>query len=216
MIVIATKGPPTNSGISGARRLLQQAQFTISVPEPRQLPPDLGQEIAFAGRSNAGKSSAINLLCGKHGLARTSRTPGRTQHLVVFQLDADRRLIDLPGFGYAKVAKSIRAHWERALPEYLESRRSLSGLILLMDIRHLLKPQDVVVLEWCRDASVPVHVLLSKCDKLGRGQAAAALHQATAALLRMGSAAQVQLFSALKQQGTDEAYVVFGQWFGLE
>jgi GTP-binding protein len=131
------------------RALLQNARFSKSVPEPHLLPPDRGREVAFAGRSNTGKSSAINVLCGQHGLARISRTPGRTQHLVVFDLDAERRLIDLPGFGYAKVAKSMRTHWERALPEYLEQRRTLVGLVLLMDIRHPLKPQDELIIGWC-------------------------------------------------------------------
>ena len=209
------QGPQMTTSKGAARKLLQQAQFTISVPEPRQLPLDSGQEVAFAGRSNAGKSSAINLLCGQHGLARTSRTPGRTQHLVVFALDPERRLIDLPGFGYAKVTKTMRAHWERALPEYLETRRSLIGLMLLMDIRHPLKPPDVALLEWCRDAGVPVHVLLNKSDKLGRGQATAALHQLRLGLERMGSNAQAQLFSALKQQGADEAFAALANWFGL-
>ena len=112
------------NGTERARKLLKQAQFTLSVPEARLLPADVGREIAFAGRSNAGKSSALNVLCAQRGLARTSRTPGRTQHIVVFELDDGRRLIDLPGFGYAKVAKAMRAHWEEALPEYLETRSS--------------------------------------------------------------------------------------------
>lgn len=203
------------SPAQAARRLLRQARFTVSVPETRLLPPDRGLEIAFAGRSNAGKSSAINLLCGQHGLARTSRTPGRTQHLVVFELDSERRLIDLPGFGYAKVDKSTRAHWEHALPEYLETRRALAGLVLLMDIRHPLKPQDLVLLEWCRESEVPVRVLLSKADKLGRGQAMATLHQVTAALLRMHVPGTAQIFSALKVTGTDEAWGVIGDWLEL-
>lgn len=203
------------SPAKAARRLLHQARFTVSVPEPRLLPPDRGREIAFAGRSNAGKSSAINVLCGQHGLARTSRTPGRTQHLVVFELDGDRRLIDLPGFGYAKVDKSTRAHWERALPEYLETRRALAGLVLLMDIRHPLKPQDLVLLEWCRDSEVPVRVLLSKADKLGRGQAMATLHQVTAALLRMHCPGSAQIFSALKNTGTEDAWRLIGDWLAL-
>ena len=205
-----------NTGSSAARKLLQQARFTVSVPEARMLPPDRGHEIAFAGRSNAGKSSALNLLCGQRGLARTSRTPGRTQHLVVFDLDPERRLIDLPGFGYAKVAKSIRAHWERALPEYLETRDSLAGVMLLMDSRHPFKPQDEVLLEWCKAAAVPVHVLLSKCDKLSRGQAAATLLQVNRGLQSFGSNGRAQLFSTLKQQGTEEAYQAIAAWFHLE
>ena len=205
-----------DSEMERARKLLKQAQFSLSVPEPRLLPADLGREIAFAGRSNAGKSSALNVLCAQRGLARTSRTPGRTQHLVVFDLDSERRLIDLPGFGYAKVAKSMRAHWQEALPEYLETRASLSGLILLMDIRHPLKPQDVAVLEWCTHAGVPVHVLLNKCDKLGRGPATAALHQVRASLNKHGWQGSAQLFSALKHEGAEQAWQVLADWLELE
>ena len=199
-----------------ARKLLARARFALSVPEPRLLPSDSGREIAFAGRSNAGKSSALNLLCGQRGLARTSRTPGRTQHIVVFELDAERRLIDLPGFGYAKVAKAMRAHWEDALPEYLETRASLAGVVLLMDIRHPLKPQDQALIAWCEHAGVPLHVLLSKSDKLGRGPAMAALHQVNAALKRSGVTGRAQLFSALKAEGAAEAWLVLAGWLGLE
>lgn len=195
------------------RKLLQGARFTISVPELRQMPPDHGREIAFAGRSNSGKSSAINLLCQQRTLARTSRTPGRTQHLVVFELDAERRLIDLPGFGYAKVSKDMRAHWERVLPQYLERRRSLAGLVLLMDIRHPLKPQDLILITWCRQSDVPLHVLLSKADKLSRGAAAQTLRAVAAHLTRHGGAqASVQLFSALKHDGAEAAYGVLARW----
>jgi GTP-binding protein len=206
----------TDNGSERARKLLKTARFTLSVPEARLLPADVGREIAFAGRSNAGKSSALNVLCGQRGLARTSRTPGRTQHIVVFELDAERRLIDLPGFGYAKVAKSMRAHWEDALPEYLETRASLAGLVLLMDIRHPLKPQDLAVLEWCNHAGVAAHVLLNKSDKLGRGPATATLHQVTAAIAKRGWAASAQLFSALKQDGAEQAWQVLAEWLQLE
>lgn len=205
-----------DNGTDRARKLLKQARFSLSVPEARLLPTDAGREIAFAGRSNAGKSSALNVLCAQRGLARTSRTPGRTQHIVVFELDDERRLIDLPGFGYAKVAKSMRAHWEQALPEYLETRASLAGLILLMDIRHPLKPQDVAVLEWCNHAGVPAHVLLNKSDKLGRGPATATLHQLTAAIAKQSWATSAQLFSALKQDGTEQAWQVLAEWLQLE
>ena len=206
----------TDNASERARKLLKNARFTLSVPEARLLPSDTGREIAFAGRSNAGKSSALNVLCAQRGLARTSRTPGRTQHIVVFELDEERRLIDLPGFGYAKVAKSMRAHWEEALPEYLETRASLAGLILLMDIRHPLKPQDLAVLEWCNHAGVAVHVLLNKSDKLSRGPATATLHQVTAAIAKRGWTASAQLFSALKQDGAEQAWQVLADWLQLE
>lgn len=205
-----------NDATEAARKLLAKARFAISVPEPRLLPADGGREIAFAGRSNAGKSSALNLLCAQRGLARTSRTPGRTQHIVVFELDAERRLIDLPGFGYAKVAKSMRAHWEDALPEYLETRASLAGVMLLMDIRHPFKPQDQALIAWCLAAGVPLHVLLSKADKLGRGQASATLHSVNAELKRAGANGHAQLFSALKGDGTQEAWAVIADWLELE
>ena len=215
-VIDGNAGLKMDNAIERARKLLKQAQFTLSVPEPRLLPADRGREIAFAGRSNAGKSSALNMLCAQRGLARTSRTPGRTQHLVVFELDSDRRLVDLPGFGYAKVAKSMRAHWEEALPEYLETRASLNGLVLLMDIRHPLKPQDVAVLEWCTHAGVPVHVLLNKCDKLGRGPAMAALHLVNAGMAKHGWQGSAQLFSALKREGAEQAWQVLAEWLKLE
>ncbi len=198
------------------RSLLQSARFGRSVPEPRLLPPDTGLEVAFAGRSNTGKSSAINVLCGQHALARTSRTPGRTQHLVVFDLDPERRLIDLPGFGYAKVSKTMRAHWERALPEYLEQRATLAGLVLMMDIRHPLKPQDELIINWCARAEVPLHVLLSKCDKLGRGQAAAARLLVQRYLKTIGGDLEVQLFSAPKHIGLEDAYARLAEWLAVE
>ena len=195
------------------RSLLQSARFTLSVPELRRMPPDRGREVAFAGRSNTGKSSAINELCGQRALARTSRTPGRTQHLVVFELDAGRRLVDLPGFGYAKVSKSLRAHWERELPAYLERRAALAGLILVMDIRHPLREQECTLIGWAAAAGVPLHILLSKADKLGRGAQAEALRKVSRYLAEHGGPqADVQLFSALKHQGAETAWAVIGGW----
>ena len=202
-----------NKTSEAARILLQNAQFHSSFPQPRQLPADRGVEVAFAGRSNSGKSSAINVLCTQRNLARTSRTPGRTQHLVVFELEPGRRLIDLPGFGYAKVSKTMRAHWQRALPEYLEQRRSLTGLVLLMDVRHPLKPQDVILISWCARADVSLHILLNKADKLGRGAATAVLHDVERYLAKNAAGvASVQLFSALKHQGCEAAWAVLGRW----
>jgi GTP-binding protein len=203
----------TSETTESARKLLQNAQFHSSYPEPAQLPPDVGVEVAFAGRSNSGKSSAINVLCAQGNLARTSRTPGRTQHLVVFELAAQRRLVDLPGFGYAKVSKSLRAHWQRALPEYLERRRSLAGLILLMDIRHPLKPQDEMLVSWCAKADVRVHVLLNKSDKLSRGAANSTLLQLQRDLAKSAAhVASAQLFSALRRRGCETAWGVLGKW----
>jgi len=179
-----------------------QACFLKSVPEPRLAPPDEGREVAFAGRSNAGKSSALNKLTQRQGLARTSKTPGRTQHLVFFELDPTHRLVDLPGYGYARVPEKVRRHWGKAMADYLAQRHSLQGLILLMDIRHPLTDFDRQMLEWCDWRGLPVHVLLTKADKLKRGKAATALLQFKKAL---DGAATVQLFSALNRQGADEA-----------
>ena len=198
-----------------ARKLLSGARFALSVPNVGDMPNDNGIEIAFAGRSNTGKSSAINVLCGQRGLARTSRTPGRTQHLVVFELDGPRRLVDLPGFGYAKVSKRIRTHWDRALPEYLETRRSLAGLMVVMDVRHPLKPQEVMLVDWCAIADVPLHVLLNKCDKLNKGQAQNALLKVSRYLEAAGGAATAQLFSALKRTGIEQAHEAAGRWLDV-
>ena len=198
-----------------AQKLLSGARFALSVPNVGDMPNDNGIEIAFAGRSNTGKSSAINVLCGQRGLARTSRTPGRTQHLVVFELDGPRRLVDLPGFGYAKVSKRIRTHWDRALPEYLETRRSLAGLMVVMDVRHPLKPQEVMLVDWCANADVPLHVLLNKCDKLNKGQAQNALLKVSRYLEAAGGAATAQLFSALKRTGIEQAHEAAGRWLDV-
>lgn len=198
-----------------AQKLLSGARFALSVPNVGDMPNDNGIEIAFAGRSNTGKSSAINVLCGQRGLARTSRTPGRTQHLVVFELDGPRRLVDLPGFGYAKVSKRIRRHWDRALPEYLETRRSLAGLMVVMDVRHPLKPQEVMLVDWCANADVPLHVLLNKCDKLNKGQAQNALLKVSRYLEAAGGAATAQLFSALKRTGIEQAHEAAGRWLDV-
>ncbi len=203
------------STAQAARKLLSGARFVLSVPNVGDMPNDKGIEIAFAGRSNTGKSSAINVLCGQRGLARTSRTPGRTQHLVVFELDGPRRLVDLPGFGYAKVSKRMRAHWDRALPEYLETRRSLAGLMMVMDVRHPLKPQEVMLVDWCAKANVPLHVLLNKCDKLNKGQAHNALLKVSRYLEGIGGDATVQLFSALKSTGIEQAHEAAGRWLDV-
>ncbi len=194
------------------RKLMQGAQFALSVSKADALPDDAGIEIAFAGRSNTGKSSAINVLCAQRALARTSRTPGRTQQLVVFTLDGERRLVDLPGFGYAKVSKSVRAHWERALPEYLETRRSLTGLVVVMDVRHPLKEQEEMLLDWCARAEVATHVLLNKSDKLSKGRAQDTLEQVSRYLETIGGTASAQLFSAQKRTGIDEAYTAISHW----
>ena len=183
----------------------RHATFLLSAPEPRQLPADAGAEIAFAGRSNAGKSSALNAICDQSGLARTSKTPGRTQLLNVFALDEARRLVDLPGYGYAKVPEAIRERWARAIDAYLRERESLCGVVLIMDSRHPLKDFDQQMLTFCRDIDLACHVLLTKADKLGRGEAGRALAMVRKECAAQGWPATAQLFSSLAKTGLDEA-----------
>lgn len=192
-----------------------QASFLISAAELSQCPPDGGIEVAFAGRSNAGKSSAINVICQQKNLARTSKTPGRTQLLNFFSLDEERRLVDLPGYGYAKVAEKIKRHWQNTLATYLEKRQCLRGVMLMVDIRHPLKPFDRQMLEWGQHIGLPVHILLTKSDKLKRGAAASAVLQLRRELAPLEETVTVQPFSALKRQGIEQAHSVLDHWFGV-
>ncbi len=192
-----------------------QASFITSAAKLSQSPEDNGYEIAFAGRSNAGKSSAINTLCQQTALARTSRTPGRTQLLNFFRIDDQRRLVDLPGYGYAAVAQDIKADWQGALADYLEKRECLRGVILMMDSRHPLKDYDIQMLEWANHIKIPVHVLLTKVDKLNRKEQAISLERVDAALKEFSLDFSVQLFSSLKRWGVDEAHEKLDQWFEL-
>ena len=193
-----------------------RACFLTSAAKLSQSPPDEGFEAAFAGRSNAGKSSAINALCQQKNLARTSKTPGRTQLLNFFYLDDQRRLVDLPGYGYAKVAETVKRQWQGALADYLEQRRCLRGIVLMMDIRHPLKPFDQQMLEWSRQIELPVHILLTKCDKLKQGAATASLRQVGNAIAPWADSTSVQLFSALKRQGIDQAHSILDHWLALD
>jgi GTP-binding protein len=190
----------------------RQASFLTSAAKFTQCPPDEGYEVAFAGRSNAGKSSAINVICDHRGLAKTSKTPGRTQLLNFFALDEERRLVDLPGYGYAKVSVSIKKDWQGNLATYLEKRQCLKGLILMMDSRHPLKDFDVQMLEWAAHIELPVHVLLTKADKLKKGPASASYQKVKAALKEMDGKFSVQLFSSLKKSGISEAHQKLNQW----
>jgi GTP-binding protein len=190
------------------------ARFLLSVPEPQQAPPDVGYEVAFAGRSNAGKSSALNALTQRKSLARTSKTPGRTQHLVFFELDGERRLVDLPGYGFAKVPERVRRHWGQAMAQYLSERRSLRGLILLMDVRHPLTDFDKQMLQWCQHAHMPVHILLTKVDKLKRGAATNTLLKVQKSLEDQPQVS-VQLFSALKHTGVEQARAKLDTWLAI-
>lgn len=195
--------------------LCQQATFLTSAARVEQCPVDEGYEVAFAGRSNAGKSSALNTLT-RASLARTSKTPGRTQLLNFFSLDEDRRLVDLPGYGYAKVPIPLKLHWQRHLEAYLGSRTSLMGLILMMDIRHPLTPFDCLMLDWAAGSKMPMHILLTKADKLTFGAAKAALLKTQKDIQqRWGDAATIQLFSSTKRLGIVEAQHVLASWLQL-
>lgn len=193
--------------------LFRRAQFRLAAHELHQLPADHGAEIAFAGRSNAGKSTALNRICDQTGLARTSKTPGRTQQLVVFTLDETRRLIDLPGYGYAKVPNVLRDHWREVIDGYMRGRQSLRGIVLIMDSRHPLKDFDRLMLTYCRDIGLRCHVLMTKSDKLSRGEAARTLLATRQEMGLLCPGATVQLFSSLAKTGIDEARTVLMGWF---
>ena len=190
----------------------RQARFLTSVASLRGLPPDRGREVAFAGRSNAGKSSAINALTGRRHLARTSRTPGRTRLINFFELGEGRRLVDLPGYGYAKVPRSMSREWGALVGRYLESRESLAGVVVLMDIRHPLTELDATLLDWCRAADVAVLAVLTKADKLARGRRAAALAETRGRLAAYGAAVSGMVFSATKRIGHRELAEFLDGW----
>jgi GTP-binding protein len=178
------------------------ARFLTSAHEAHQFVADTGVEVAFAGRSNAGKSSAINTILNRRNFARTSKSPGRTQLINFFSLAENQRLVDLPGYGYARVAQSVRTHWQGLLEEYFQYRRSLAGTVIVVDSRRLLGDFDRQMLDWCRSIECPVHILLTKADKLKRQAAKNAL---VASQKELGEVATVQLFSATKGQGLEEA-----------
>lgn len=194
----------------------QQVRFLTSAPDIHALPADNGIEVAFAGRSNAGKSSALNTLTRQNGLARISKTPGRTQLINTFTLADEKRLIDLPGYGFAKVPLAVKEKWQKSLSEYLEKRQSLKGLVVLMDIRHPLKDLDQQLIFWAVQSGLPVLILLTKADKLGPGaRKKVVLDVREAALAFMGNV-QVQAFSSLNKLGLAEFESVLDQWFGSE
>ena len=192
----------------------RQARFLTSVASLRGLPADRGREVAFAGRSNAGKSSAINALTGQRRLARTSRTPGRTRLINLFEIDEERRLVDLPGYGYARVPRSMSREWGVLVGRYLESRESLAGVVVLMDIRHPLTGLDEMLLDWCHAADLPVLAVLTKADKLARGRRAAASSEVRGGLARFGDRACTMVFSATKQIGREELVERLDGWLG--
>ena len=194
--------------------LFQNAKFFTTVNHLKDL-PDTPAEIAFVGRSNAGKSSAINTLCNHVRLAYVSKTPGRTQHINFFELANGGFMVDLPGYGYAQVPEAIRAHWVKLLGDYLQQRQALIGLVLIMDARHPLKPLDVQMLDFFHITGRPVHILLSKADKLSKNDQIKTLSAVKKALKPFAERQQisVQLFSSLKKQGIEEVNNVVAAWF---
>lgn len=191
----------------------KNAKFKMSAPNIAGLESDVGYEVAFAGRSNAGKSSALNTLTEQKGLARTSKTPGRTQLINIFELDEERRLVDLPGYGFAKVPLSVKQKWQKSLGEYLEKRECLVGLIVLMDIRHPLKDLDQDLIFWAVDSDLPVLVLLTKADKLKQAARNKVLVEVRKASENFEGNVEVELFSSLKGTGVSALKRKLNTWF---
>jgi len=184
-------------------------QFLTSATTLSECPPDSGTEVVFCGRSNAGKSSVINTLTGNRNLARTSKTPGRTQMINFFSVSSTQRLVDLPGYGYAKVSASITANWHKNLEEFLESRRSLRGAVLLMDIRHPLKDSDQIMINWLRSINLPIHILLTKSDKLSKNNRIKALSDT---IKELGQEISCQAFSSIQKTGLDSLERSIKEW----
>ena len=204
--------------MAAAPNPLERATYLLAAHNHRQLPPDGGREVAFAGRSNAGKSTALNALCRQNALARVSKTPGRTQQLVYFSIPPheDHYLVDLPGYGYAKVPKDLQAHWQQFLDGWFTTRQALRGLVVVMDIRHPLKDYDRQMLGYAVRRGLPAHALLTKADKLGRGAQATALLAVRKDLAATyGDTVSVQVFSGESKLGVDEARSVVNGWLGL-
>lgn len=194
----------------------QQANFLQSASSVNTLPPEFGNEVAFAGRSNSGKSSTLNKLCQQKSLARTSKTPGRTQLINFFGLPGDKFLVDLPGYGYAKVPEKVKIQWQQFIEIYLTQRSPLAGLVIMMDIRRPMLENDMNMLDWANSRNLPVHVVLNKSDKLKHGQAKSALLKTQQQLKQINPIYTVQIFSALKGVGVDELKKKLNIWFENE
>lgn len=204
--------------LCGMSNPFARARYLLSAHTPRQLPPTSQKEVAFSGRSNAGKSSALNAICQQNALARVSKTPGRTQQLVFFDMPQhpELYLVDLPGYGYAKVPKVMQEHWQAFIYQYFQTREQLSGLIVVMDIRHPLREYDHQMLSYAVENELPAHCLLTKSDKLSRGAAGTVLLTVRNELKKTyGDSVSVQLFSGESKQGVDEARKVLGRWYGI-
>ena len=188
------------------------SEFVVSAHDFAQLPLDVGVEVAFSGRSNSGKSSVLNVLTERSGLARTSKTPGRTQQLNFFAVDEGRHLVDLPGYGYAKVSDGMRQHWMQLINRYFLTRQALTGLVLIMDVRRPLREGDLRQLEWSQSVALPVHIVLNKSDKLPYSKRMCALKECADQV--QSDLVSVQLFSCLKLIGMQELRAVLDRWFG--
>lgn len=207
-----TSNHPHGNKPAADNRFYRQASFLISAGKARQFPQG-GMEVAFAGRSNAGKSSAINTLCDNKGLARTSKTPGRTRLVNFFALDDEHRLVDLPGYGFARVPLAMKKEWEKLVTDYLSEQQALCGLVIIMDIRHPLNETDWQMLEWCHHYQLPAHVLLTKADKIKHGAQQASKLKTQKLIKQSGLDASVQIFSALKKTGLDQLVTRLNDWF---
>ena len=195
---------------------LEKAKYLLAAHLPKQLPEDIGHEVAFAGRSNAGKSTALNALTRQNSLARVSKTPGRTQQLVFFEVEPNKCGGGGPGYGYAKVPHHLKDHWQAFLDRYFRTREALKGLVVVMDIRHPLKEYDLHMISYAVESGIPAHALLTKADKLGRGQQGNALQAVRKELFaRFGDTVSVQTFSGESKQGVDEARAVVNGWLGF-
>jgi len=191
----------------------QNTHFITSAPDIRHLPEDEGIEVAFAGRSNAGKSSALNRLTNQRGLAKTSKTPGRTQLINLFKVDENCHIVDLPGYGFAQVPLEMKKKWQKSLGEYLQKRQCLKGLVVLMDIRHPLKDIDQQLVFWAVDQNIPVQILLTKADKLKSGARKAQVLKVREAAVDFGGEVVVDAFSSLKGIGVDILRAKLDTWF---
>lgn len=191
----------------------RKAYFLLSAADVKQLPPDQGVEVAMVGRSNAGKSSVLNRITHNKQLARVSKTPGRTQLVNIFVIDDKRRLVDLPGYGFAKVPLAAKLKWQKTVDEYVSQRESLKGVVLVMDIRHPLKELDVQLLEYCDQRGMAIHILLNKADKLSKSAALATLHQVKKAVGNYTNSVSMQIFSALKGTGVKELESLLDEWY---
>jgi len=193
----------------------RKTKFITSAPDISKLPQDLGAEIAIVGRSNSGKSSAINAICDNKNLAKTSQTPGRTRLINIFEISKERYLVDLPGYGYAKVSESIKRQWQNAMTEYLQQRKSLIGLVLTMDIRNPLKDHDRILINWSLASNLPVLILLTKADKFGVNKSREIIGEVRTMLSEYGSNFNIVAFSAVKKTGVNEVRAILNEWLSL-